>query len=171
VGLALESQPEKGEPMSNFRVARGVVLVLVLLAWGGAAQGQESPKLAAAVLREEITLHERAGLDALKTDDHAAFAASIADDAIFIDAQGTARKAVVVKNTAAFRLRDYTMTDITFLPLSADSGLIAYKLASTGTSHGHDFAATVYVSALWVKRNGTWLCAFSQETPAHETPR
>jgi len=58
------------------------------------------------------------------------------------------------------------MDDVRFVPVSADSGLIVYTLTESGTSHGKEFAAKVNVSALWLKRDGKWLCAFSQETAA-----
>jgi hypothetical protein len=72
----------------------------------------------------------------------------------------------VVKNVAGFRLSDYTMTDVRFVALSADSGLIVYRLAESGTSHGKEFAAKVHVSSLWLRQGGRWLCMFSQETAA-----
>jgi Domain of unknown function (DUF4440) len=117
-------------------------------------------------LRDEIVAHERAGLDALKTGDLTLFGASTAEDAVFVDAHGPATKAEVMEHTAGFRLKDYTMEDVRFVRLSAESGLIAYTITESGTSHGHDFNARVYVSALWVKRGGKWMCVFSQETGA-----
>jgi ketosteroid isomerase-like protein len=117
-------------------------------------------------LKDEIVAQERAGLEALKTGDLTAFANSTADDAIFVDAAGPAGKEQVMKNVAGFRLREYSITDIRFVALSADSGLIAYRVAESGTSHGKDFAANVFVSALWVRRGGKWMCVFSQETAA-----
>jgi ketosteroid isomerase-like protein len=117
-------------------------------------------------LREQIVARERAGLDALKTGDLTAFAASTADDAIFVDAHGPATKAEVVEHTAEFRLHEYTMDDVRFVPVSADSGLIVYTLTESGTSHGKEFSAKVHVSALWLRRGGKWRCAFSQETAA-----
>jgi hypothetical protein len=56
------------------------------------------------------------------------------------------------------------MAAVKFIPLSADSGLIVYTLTESGASHGKEFTARVYVSSLWIKRDGKWLCEFSQET-------
>jgi ketosteroid isomerase-like protein len=117
-------------------------------------------------LQDQIVAQERVGLDALKTGDLTAFANSTADDAIFVDAHGPAGKAQVMKNTAEFRLHDYTISDLRFVPLSADSGLIVYKIAESGASHGREFTAQVYVSSIWTKRDGKWVCLFSQETAA-----
>ena len=115
--------------------------------------------------RDAVVAQERAGLDALKVGDVKAFADSTAEDAIFVDSSGIASKAQVVANVGGFRLTDYTMSDIHFLALSKDSGLISYRMVESGTSHGHDFTAKVLVSSVWTKRGGKWLCTFSQETP------
>src|ERR1700689_5190530 len=104
----------------------GVVLTVTL----GCAQAQTPAQREA--LRDQIVAQERAGLDALKTGDLAAFAASTADDAVFVDAQGPASKAEVMQHTAEFRLHDYTMAGVKFVPLSKDSGLIVYTLTESG---------------------------------------
>jgi predicted protein tyrosine phosphatase/ketosteroid isomerase-like protein len=116
-------------------------------------------------LLDVIVAKERAGLDALKVGDLAAFSRLTADDAVFVDPQGIASKAEVMKNVAGFRLEDYTIEDVRLVPLSSTSGLIAYKITEKGNSHGREFSAKAYISALWTKRDGEWVCVFSQETP------
>ena len=132
------------------------LLLMVLAAGLGYAQG----------LREEIVAQERAGLEALKTGDVAAFGNTIAEEAVFVDASGPAGKAQVVKNVAGFRLREFSMTDIKFVQLSADTGLIVYVMDESGTTHGKEFSAKVHVASVWSKKSGKWLCEFSQETAA-----
>ena len=149
------------------RASKGAVLILLAAACGHAQQPHKrAPSARGDALRDEIVAQERAGLDALKTGDLTAFANSTADDAVFVDAAGPAGKAEVLKNTANFRLSDYTMSDVRFVPLSRDSGLIVYRLAESGTSHGKEFTGKVNVSSLWLKRGGKWVCVFSQETGA-----
>jgi hypothetical protein len=58
------------------------------------------------------------------------------------------------------------MDDVRFVPLSVTSGLIEYKIAEKGVSHGKEFAAQAYISSIWAEREGKWLCLFSQETAA-----
>ena len=119
-------------------------------------------------MRDEIVAQERAGLEALKIGDIAAFGASMAEDAVFVDASGPAGKAQVVKNVAGFRLLDFTMADLRFVPLSADTGLLVYTLQESGTTHGKEFSARVHVASVWSKHSGKWLCEFSQETAAKQ---
>jgi ketosteroid isomerase-like protein len=162
--------------MSNFGVSKSLSLILLTAALGYAqpqkpipsapGAGQASAGSQRDSLEQQIVAQERAGLDALKTGDLTTFAASTADDAIFVDAHGPASKTEVVVHTAEFRLHEYTMDDVRFVPVSAESGLIVYTLTESGTSHGKEFSAKVYVSALWLKRRGRWVCAFSQETAA-----
>lgn len=144
-----------------------LALLMVALGYAQAQKGAEpaSPTRADG-LQEQIVAQERSGLDALKTGDLTTFGASTADDAIFVDAHGPASKAEVMEHTAEFRLHDYTMADVRLVKLSPDSGLIVYTLTESGSSHGKDFTARVHVSSLWLKKDGKWLCEFSQETGA-----
>ena len=144
-----------------------LALLMVALGYAQAQKGAEpaSPTRADG-LQEQIVAQERAGLDALKTGDLTTFGASTADDAIFVDAHGPASKVEMMGHTAEFRLHDYTMADVRLVKLSPDSGLIVYTLTESGSSHGKDFTARVHVSSLWLKKDGKWLCEFSQETGA-----
>jgi Domain of unknown function (DUF4440) len=117
-------------------------------------------------MRDQIVASERAGLECLKRGDLATFGNMTAADAVFVDDHGPATKAEVMEHTAGFRLTDYSMEDIRFVPVSADAGVISYKITESGNSHGRDFTARVYISSLWARREGKWVCLFSQETAA-----
>ena len=149
--------------MKNSGLTISACLILVSAA---AVHAQQPVQAAGDSFRDQIIAQERAELDALKTGDMTTFSNLVAEDAVFLDSQGPAGKAVIVQHTVEFRLHDYTMSGVQVVPASPDSGLIIYKIDETGTSHGKEFKASVYVSALWVKRGGKWQCAFSQETAA-----
>ena len=117
-------------------------------------------------LMQQILSKEREELDSLKVGNMELFADLLGDEAVFVDARGPASKDEVVKNTSEFRLQEYSMENVRFVPVSDNTGLIVYKLTEKGTSHGKDFAAQVHVSALWTERGGKWVCIFSQETAA-----
>jgi len=104
-------------------------------------------------LQQQIVAAERQGLDALKAGNIDIFADHTADEAVFVDAHGPAGKAQVVKNVADFRLTDYSMDDVKFVSLSANSGLIVYKISEKGISHGKEFAAQAYISSIWAERS------------------
>jgi hypothetical protein len=136
--------------------------LLAIVAFAGCATSSSNPSVP---LVDEIVAKEREGLDALKVGNLAVFSDLTADDAIFVDPHGIASKAAVMKNVAGFRLEDYTIENVRLVALSTTSGLIAYNITEKGNSHGREFVAKAFISALWVKRNGGWVCVFSQETP------
>jgi hypothetical protein len=132
-----------------------------------AAQSSESQTMKTDdSLQQQIVAHEREGLEALKTGDLDRFGNLTADEAVMVDAQGPASKAQLLKNVAGFKLTDYSMEGVKFVPLSANSGLISYKITEKGVSHGKEFTAQAYVSSIWIGRGGKWVCPFSQETGA-----
>jgi Domain of unknown function (DUF4440) len=117
-------------------------------------------------MEQQIVSKEREELDSLKAGNLEVFANLLADDAVFVDAEGPASKEEIVKNVAGFRLLEYSMEGVKFVPISAKSGLITYSITERGVSHGKEFAAHIYVSALWLQRGSQWVCVFSQETVA-----
>jgi len=155
------------------------IMVAGVAIWGAFSPAQSTTAVAAGPsaaalqtaaakgsLEEQIVRKEREGLDALKAGEPERFGELTADEAVLVDAHGAATKAQVLKNVAGFRLTDYSMEDVRFVPVSAKSGLIAYKIHETGVSHGKEFTAQAYVSSLWTMRGKKWLCLFSQETAA-----
>ena len=149
--------------MRNRKVSGGVSLFLLMV---GVGLPQQKATPAQAALRDQIVAKEREELDCLKNGNSATFANLLADEAVFVDAHGASGKAEVVQHIAEFRLHEYSMADVRFVPLSPESGLIVYKLNQSGISHGKEFKAQVHVSAVWIKRDGRWICLFSQETAA-----
>lgn len=123
-------------------------------------------------LQSQIVAKEREGLEDLKNGQVEAFGALTADEAVLVDAHGPANKEQVLKNVAGFKLLEYSMDDMKFVPISATTGLISYKITERGNSHGREFSAQAYVSSVWTKRGNTWICLFSQETgvPKPQTP-
>jgi hypothetical protein len=121
-------------------------------------------------MERQIVSKEREGLDALKVGDVERFGNLTADEAVMVDAHGPASKAQVLQNVAGFKLTDYAMEDVRFVPFSANTGLISYKIIEKGVSHGREFAAQAYVSSIWTERGSKWVCLFSQETAARPAP-
>jgi hypothetical protein len=141
-----------------------VVLPLILSTeWTKAgAQDQEN----APSLEQRITALERQELDAIKNGNMNVFSDLLADDAVFVNSRGFGDKALVVKNTAEFKLEEYSMEEVKVVRISPNSGLIAYKLTEKVNAHGKTVSVQVYASAVWTERAGKWVCLFSQETPA-----
>jgi hypothetical protein len=131
-----------------------------------AVEPQASPDSSAGQnpMEQRIVSKEREGLDALISGNLQVFADLTAGDAVFVDAQGPATKAQVLKNVAGFKLASYSMEDIRFVRISSKSGLITYKITEKGVSHGKEFTAHSYIGSVWEERMGKWVLLFSQET-------
>lgn len=119
------------------------------------------------VNRDALIAAARASLDALKSGDVAAYEAMITDDAVIVDDNGLERKSDLVKELADLQLKDYTMSDVRFVPVSSDNGVVSYTLTTSGTRRGQPFTSKVNVSSVW-ERGGMrgYVCVFEQETPA-----
>lgn len=137
----------------------------VSVAGAPSAESQDS-KAKTDSLEQQIVSKEREGLEALKTGNVERFGNLTADDAVFVDSEGPADKAQVLKNVAGFSLTEYSMENIQFVPISANSGLITYRITEKGVSHDKEFAGHAYVSSVWARRGDKWVCLFSQETVA-----
>jgi hypothetical protein len=131
-----------------------------------AAVSSRSSGADAGAMKQQIVAKEREGLEALKSGKLELFGELTAEDAVFVDAAGPATKAQVMSNVAGFQLTEYAMDDVRFVAISEKAGLISYAITEKGVSHGHEFAAHVYVSSVWAERGGKWVCLFSQETAA-----
>jgi hypothetical protein len=147
------------------KTVKTIALVIVALLTGVAVT-RFATSSAAQSIQEQIVAKEREELDALKSGRLDVFAGLIADEAIFLNQHGPSPKAEVVQHVADFKLLEYTMEDIRFVPVAEKTGLIIYKLTQKGSSGGREFTSKANVSALWTERQGKWLCLFSQETPA-----
>ena len=122
------------------------------------------------VNRDEIVAQERAGLEALKSGDVAKVGAALTDDAVFVRANGILRKPELLKLLGDVKLKDYTMSDVRFVPVSPDNGVVSYTLTESGTRQGQAFSAKVFVSSAWVRNGRQFQCVFSQETAASAAP-
>lgn len=140
-----------------------VCAICAVLLLGGVAVARSAQDDA---MQQQALAKEKQELDCLKTGNYQEFAGLIADDAVFMAGRGSAGKAEVVANTHNVRLTDYSMSNIRFVRVSDSAELVLYQLDESGTIRGQAFAEKVNVSALWAKRDGKWVCLFSQETAA-----
>jgi hypothetical protein len=83
-------------------------------------------------MEQQIVSKEREELDSLKAGNLEVFANLLADDAVFVDAEGPASKEEIVKKVAGFRLLEYSTDGVKFVPISAKSGLITYSITERG---------------------------------------
>lgn len=58
----------------------------------------------------------------------------------------------------------FDLTDARLLRITADDALLSYR--ADWRRPGRAVTETVYISSLWVRRDGRWWNTFSQDTPA-----
>jgi hypothetical protein len=132
--LAYGQDPQDQTPSAPVRPAQGAAGAQ------GARPMREGPQEALPqmpmnggdVNRDEIVAQERAGLEALKSGDVAKVGAAMTDDAVFVDANGILRKPELLKLLGDVKLKDYTMSDVRFVPVSPDNGAVSYTLTESG---------------------------------------
>ena len=115
-------------------------------------------------LKNTILAKEREELDALKFGNTKLFGELLSEDAVFVDSHGPIPKATLMKHVGEFRITQYEMAQIRFVPTGERSGVLIYKLNSEGTIQWAEFHHSTFVSACWAETSAHWVCVFSQET-------
>ena len=66
-------------------------------------------------------------------------------------------------------VKSYSLSDTKVDWIDKDTALLTYKAESDATCGGQKSPSPVYAASVWVKKNGKWIAAFHQETPAVST--
>ena len=104
----------------------------------------------------------------LVTNDAAAVARDLADEWVYVGPTGPTSKAVLVGWIATGKLAHHTMRTVTppRVAVHGDTVIVTSRRASTGSWDGVGYAADEWISDVYVRQNGRWLCALSQKCPA-----
>jgi ketosteroid isomerase-like protein len=110
-----------------------------------------------------------AGRDAvLVTNDARAVASYLSDDWVYVGPAGPAPKADIVDWIATGRLAHHSMRAVGEQRVAVHGGtaiVTAHKLSS-GTWEGAAYDADEWISEVYVRRSGRWICVFSQKCRA-----
>lgn len=136
------------------------------------AAASPSPAAAATVTEADALARENQIYDALKSKNHDAFAAMLADDLTYVFSGGVQDKAATVKSAASFAPTAVTISEVRLLNVDKDLYVINYKLDIDGAAGGKplppDYAERA--STAWINRGGKWLAVYHQETMPKEPP-
>jgi ketosteroid isomerase-like protein len=122
-----------------------------------------------AVTSEADILAVSAAWDAaLVANDADAIASFMADEWVYVGETGATPKADIVGWIAAERLVHHSMRMVSQPRIAAygDAATLAVRKASTGSWDGTFYSADEWISEMYVRRHGRWLCVLSHKSPA-----
>ncbi len=121
-------------------------------------------------LRDALIQLEKSSWDAWMARDGKFFASFLSDDHVEVGGRGTTTKDAVVKlvGSPACVVEFFALDQFNFTRLSADAALLVYY-AQQGTMCGKARVPTpVWVSSLYVRRDGRWQNALFQQSPVQK---
>lgn len=109
--------------------------------------------------------------EALTGNDAALIASQMTDDWVYIGPDGITPKSDIIGWIASGRLAHHSMTTVGAerVVRAGDTVLVSARRASSGTWDGVPYTADEWISDVYVRSGGGWLCAFSQKSPVGET--
>jgi len=104
---------------------------------------------------------------AWKSHDGAFFASFLSDDHVEVGARGITDKKNVVAGVASpvCTVEDYAVDQFKVARLSADTALLTYHARQTTQCAKVAVPSPVWVSSLYVRRDGRWVNVLFQQTP------
>jgi hypothetical protein len=117
-------------------------------------------------LKETLVTLEKHSWEAWKKRDGTYFQDFLSDDHVEVGFYGTTNKTGVVKGVSspACVVNTYTVDNFEVTPFSENTALLTYHAAQDTTCGSNRVPSPVWVSSLYVKRNGRWLNALYQQT-------
>jgi len=119
-------------------------------------------------VEDEILAISAAWDVALIGNDADEVASFMADDWVSIDANGTTSKADVVGWIRSGRLRHDVMqaTGDPRIAVHGSTAVLTARKASAGAWDGQTYAVVEWISEVYAREDGRWICVLSQKTPA-----
>lgn len=133
-----------------------------------AAPATNPAKLPAAPskLTELFTAKVTAEWDAFKQKNKQAYSDLLADDfhAIEDDGEGMRKKSTAADEVDRSVIHDYRLFALTVIPVDANAAMVTYEVTQEFPPTVKVRFKRVFVSELWLKRDGQWKERFYQET-------
>jgi uncharacterized protein (TIGR02246 family) len=104
--------------------------------------------------------------EALKNKDRKAYAELLADDyeGVEVDGRGERNKIQTLNELADENVYNYTLWGVKLIPLGPDAALVIYEVTMQFPPKAQVRYSRVYITELWVKRDGQWKELHYQET-------
>jgi uncharacterized protein (TIGR02246 family) len=130
--------------------------------WGGGPPDGGSARTLAVALEASV----RDEWAAYRNRDKAALAQLLAPDfhGVEVDSQGTRDRGQALREVEHAVVRDYELSRFDIAPLGPDAALATYEAFIKFPPTAQVRGLRVYVSEVWVRRDGRWLALHYQET-------
>jgi hypothetical protein len=124
-------------------------------------------KLAANAPPEEVFQAKvKAEWEAIKNKDKKAYAEILAEDyqGVEVDSRGERNKIQALNELAESNVFNYTLFGFKFIPLGKDAAFVIYEVTMQFPPKSQVRYSRVYITELWMKRDGEWKEVHYQET-------
>jgi len=130
------------------------------------AQGQQGRVAGDPALKDMFEANIKAEWEALKNKDKKAYAQLLADDyeGVEVDGKGERTKIQSVNELADENVYNYTLWGFKVIPLNPNAALVIYESTMQFPPKARIRYSRVYISELWMKRDGQWKEVHYQET-------
>src|SRR5687768_7235946 len=135
------------------------------------ANAAATPAPPAGPTQADVEALERQSWEHFKSKGWDAFAATLADDFVFVGAPGVMGKAETVGELRRMELLEYSLSDFRFVRVDADLAVITYTATDKSAFEGKaSQSKPVRNSTAWANRGGKWLIVYHQESEVAEAP-
>jgi Domain of unknown function (DUF4440) len=141
----------------------GVAIALACAALPVIAQENQADKVA---LKETLVKLEKQSWEAWKERDGRFYQNFLSNDHVELGTHGPFGKASVVNFVASpvCTVKSYAVDHFELTAFDADTALLTYHAAQETICSGKPVPSPVWVSSLYIKRDGRWLNALYQQT-------
>lgn len=150
---------------------RWVVGVVVIIAFVAVRQiAAQSKSAAPEILQKEAETFFNAKIkaewEAIKHKDKKAYGDLLADDfeGVEVDAKGERTRTQAMNELADSNVSSYSIWGMKVTPLGPDTAFVIYEVTMQFPPKSVVRLSRVYISELWVRRNGEWKELHYQET-------
>lgn len=118
-------------------------------------------------VEDEVRAFSAVRDEALVGNDAELIARFMTDDWVYVGPDGITPKADIIGWIASGRLAHHSMGAVggERVARAGDAVVVTARKASSGTWDGVPYTADEWISEVYVRVDGRWLCAFSQKAP------
>ena len=153
-----------------------LMLGIVCMAQDAAPSPTPAPKARTGMnkrqVERQLVRYENEFWEAWKNKNPRVFRNRLTPDGFMVGEDGINNNSEVIKAIGAedCEVKSYKLSGFKTVMLGANTAVLAFKGEQEGTCAGTPLPKVVWGSSTYVRRNGKWLAAMHQETPAHEMP-